>query len=252
MKFQDYYKTLGVDKKASKDEIKKSFRSLARKYHPDKNPDDANAEAKFKDISEAYEVLSDPEKRKKYDNLGSSFNNYRNQGGTDNDFDWSSWYSRGGTQSSRQKRTVGDFFTEGGNMSDFFDRVFGSTYGASHHQESRKQQTNDSRQYQQQNFKEKEIDEINGINDFETEIEISLEQAFKGTKKRLKVNGESIEVRVKPGIVSNQQLKIVGKGKKGKIGIKRGNLILNVKIRKDENIERIGDDLYSTIHPLYL
>jgi curved DNA-binding protein len=238
MKFQDYYKTLGVDKKASKDEIKKSFRSLARKYHPDKNPGDADSEAKFKEISEAYEVLSDSNKRKKYDRLGSSFNSYQNQGGDGNDFDWSSWYSKGNAQGSRQKKTVGDFFTEGGNMSDFFDRVFGSTYGAAHNQQSRRNQTNERRQTSQ------DLNENEGINDFETEVEVSLEQAFKGTKKRLKVNGESIEVRVKPGIASDQQLKIVGKGKKGKIGIKRGDLILNVKIRKDENIERKGDDLY--------
>ncbi len=236
MKFQDYYNTLGIDKNASEVEIKKAFRSLARKYHPDKNPDDVQAESKFKEISEAYEVLSNKDKRKKYDNLGSSFNNYRSQGGADNDFDWSSWYSKGSQSGPRQRRTVGDFFSEGGNMSDFFDRVFGATYGASHHGEGRTTAPSPKESYQEE--------EISGLYDFETDIEISLEQAFKGTKKRLKVNGESIEVRIKAGINSGQQLKIVGKGKKGRSGVKRGNLILNVGIKEDENIERKGNNLY--------
>ena len=95
MDYKDYYKILGVAKTASQDEIKKAFRKLAVKYHPDKNPGDKKAEEKFKEINEANEVLSDPEKRKKYDQLGENWNRYQQQGGDAGGFDWNQWAQRG-------------------------------------------------------------------------------------------------------------------------------------------------------------
>lgn len=240
MNFKDYYKILEVEKNASKEEIKKSFRKLAAKYHPDKSGGD---ESKFKDISEAYEVLSDPEKRKKYDNLGSSYNSFRSQGGTADDFDWSDWYASQQRGGKRSGRTVSDFFTQGGSMSDFFDKIFGQTYskqsdfgGAGGFSSSRTQKDRSTF-----GFEEK----VDGEN-YKTQINVSLQDAFKGTKKRLKVNGESIEVNVKPGVKNGQTLKITGKGYKGRSGGKNGDLLLTINIKEEENAKRVNNDLYIT------
>ncbi|MDQ1266035.1 MAG: curved DNA-binding protein, partial [Bacteroidota bacterium] len=133
MEFKDYYKILGVDKNATTEDIKKSYRKLALKYHPDKNKDNKEAEDKFKELSEAYEVLNNPEKRKKYDNLGSSYSRFRQTGGGDDEFNWSEWYPK--SQSRRKPgerfQTVNDFFTSGGGLSDFFEKIFGAEYANS-------------------------------------------------------------------------------------------------------------------------
>lgn len=237
MNFKDYYKILGVEKNASAEEIKKSFRKLAAKYHPDKSSGD---ETKFKDISEAYEVLGDADKRKKYDNLGSSFNNFRSQGGSAEDFDWSDWYAGGNRAGRKSGRTMGDFFSQGGSMSDFFDKIFGQTYsrqsdfGGSYRGTSQKDQS-------AYGFEES----VHGEN-YLTTINISIKDAFSGIKKRLKVNGESIEVNIKPGVKENQTLKIPGKGYKGRGRGKNGDLILTIKIKEEENVKRENNDLYIT------
>src|SRR5512147_2758845 len=114
MDYQDYYQTLGVSRSASQDEIKKAYRKLARQYHPDNNPGDKKSEAKFKEINEANEVLSDPDKRKKYDQLGSQWQNYQRTGGDPRGFDWSQWQ----TNQNQGNVDLGDF-------SDFFASIFG-------------------------------------------------------------------------------------------------------------------------------
>ena len=124
MDFKDYYKILEVDKKASADDIKKTYRKLAKKYHPDKNPNDSTAEAKFKEVSEAYEVLKDPEKRKKYDTLGENWKQYQQTGGTDED-----WFKN--FNQTRQggiyqfSGNFNDLFGNVGGFSDFFESFFG-------------------------------------------------------------------------------------------------------------------------------
>jgi curved DNA-binding protein len=236
MNFKDYYKILEVEKTASQDEVKKSFRKLAAKYHPDKQGGD---ESKFKDISEAYEVLGDKQKRTKYDNLGSSYENFRSGGGSSADFDWSNWYSGG--RNRKSGKTVSDFFNQGGSMSDFFDKIFGQTYskqGAYGNTGSAYQEPYDNSSY---GFEEK----VDG-KDFTKDLTISIQDAFKGIKKRLKVNGESIEVNIKPGIKDKQVLKIPKKGYKGKFGGKDGDLLINVNIQDDDRVERINNDLHIT------
>src|ERR1051326_8906061 len=118
MEFRDYYKILGVDKNASADAIKKAYRKLAVKYHPDKNPNDKAAEEKFKEINEAHEVLGDPEKRKKYDELGENWKYYQKSGGAQGQggFDWSKWSDSGGSE------------FHGGDFSDFFENIFGGGF----------------------------------------------------------------------------------------------------------------------------
>lgn len=224
MEFKDYYKTLGVSKNASQDEIKKAYKKLILKYHPDKNPGDKEAENKFKEVGEAYEVLSDPEKRKKYDNLGSSWNNFRQEGRSTEDFDWSDWFA---SQHQRRQKTTtgagdfGDMFG-GGGMSDFFEKIFGGGFtGRSTYRQTPKRGK-----------------------DYHTDITISLEQAFKGTTVLLGVETQKIEVKIRPGITDGQTLKISNKGYPGANGGPRGDLIIKVNVKKHKNVDRKGDDLY--------
>lgn len=223
MNFKDYYKILEVEKNASQDEIKKQFRKLANKYHPDKNQGNTEAENKFKDITEANEVLSDPEKRKKYDTLGSSYNSYKNKGGTGSEYDWSQWYAQNqAKRANNGGKTVNDFFNSGGSMSDFFEKIFGQSYRNSGF-----------------GFEE----EIRG-EDHNMQIAITMKEAYAGTKRKLRVNGESIEINIKPGISDGQIIKISGKGHRGRNGGKDGDLLLTFKISESPNLERNENDLY--------
>ncbi len=228
MEFKDYYKVLGVSKTASGDEIKKTYRKLARKYHPDTSKEN-DAETKFKEVSEAYEVLGDVEKRKKYDNLGSSYSQFKTRGGNPGDFKWSDWYSDSASSKTRGQ-TVGDFFNSGGGVSDFFERIFNST------------STKGKNFYQQQRAKST-TKPIKGKN-FHTEVEISLEDAYLGTIRILNTNLERIEVKFKPGIADGQVQKISGKGYLGQNGGKNGDLVITVKISPNEKYQRRGDDLF--------
>ncbi|MGA2295928.1 MAG: J domain-containing protein [FCB group bacterium] len=223
MEFKDYYKILGVEKTASQDDIKKAFRKLAIKYHPDKNKSDKNAENKFKDINEAYEVLKDPEKRSKFDNLGSSWNRFHQSGGQENDFDWSEWMAR--NRASRQKKSgrfsgIGDFFETGG-MSDFFENIFGE--GGPTRTGFRRTASRGE--------------------DIQTQVDITLEEAFHGTSRLLNINGKKIEVKIKPGMPVGQILKITGKGMPGKYGGLSGDLLIKININPNKHVERKGDDL---------
>ncbi|MFA5512312.1 MAG: DnaJ C-terminal domain-containing protein [Candidatus Kapaibacterium sp.] len=228
MEFKDYYTVLGVSKNSSQDDIKKAYRNLAKKYHPDSNKS-SDAEIRFKEISEAYTVLSDPEKRKKYDLLGSNWNKHRQTGGSNDDFNWSDYFSQNFRQKSGNARQkVGDVFGDGG-ISDFFDRIFGGMGGGF---------TQTPRQNPNANVYEK------GEN-FKTEIQISLEEVCKGTKRQLQFNGEKFEVNFKPGLQDNQKLKLTGKGKSSKSGANAGDLIITVKVSEDPKIIRKGNDLYA-------
>jgi DnaJ-class molecular chaperone len=130
MEYRDYYKILNVSKTASQDEIKKAYRKLAREYHPDVNPDDPNAEEKFKDINEAYQVLSDVEKREKYDRFGSQWKQYQQTGGRAEDFDWSQWAAQGQRGGPQYRTVTQEEFEQmfGGGLGGFSD--FFETYSA--------------------------------------------------------------------------------------------------------------------------
>jgi curved DNA-binding protein len=227
LNFKDYYKTLNVSRTASQDEIKKSYRKLARQYHPDVNPGNKEAEEKFKEISEAYEVLSHPENRKKYDQLGADWKKYE-QAGQQGGFDWSK-YAGQQRQGGQQQYAGGDYedmFSGGGGFSDFFENIFGGGFGGARTQQGRQ------RQY---SFKGQ---------DYRAEMEMSLEEAYLGTSRILNVNGQQLRIKVKPGIADGQTLRLSGKGAPGSNGGENGDLYIKVHIAEDKRFRRSGDDIY--------
>ena len=232
MEFRNYYETLGVKKDASQDEIKKAYRNLARKYHPDVNPDDPNAEEKFKDINEAYQVLSDEDKRRKYDRFGSQYKQYQRTGGRAEDFDWSQW-AQPGQRGGSQYRTVSpeefeQMFGGGlGGFSDFFETLFGGMAGARGTRRT-------ARRPEPQNLRQGR--------DIEHPVEISLEEAFNGTTRLLTFEGgRRIEASIPPGVKSGSKIRLSGQGVQGAGGA--GDLYLKVSISKHPVFTRDGDDL---------
>ncbi len=224
MEYKDYYKILGIAKKATADEIRKAYRKLATKYHPDKNPGDKNAEVKFKEINEAKQVLSDPEKRKLYDKFGADWKHYKDAG-EKGDFDWSK-YDR---QNSGQERTYyyqgrsdSDTIFGGEGFSDFFQTLFGKGFRGSKTGYSKIQRGADLR----------------------AEITISLEEAYKGTSRIFNLQNEKIKLNIKPGIADNQILKLEGKGAPGYNHSASGDLYITVKITPHNLFRREGANLF--------
>jgi len=232
MEYRDYYQTLGVGKTANQDEIKKAYRNLARKYHPDVNPDDPNAEEKFKDINEAYQVLSDDEKRKKFDQFGSQWKQYQQRGGRSEDFDWSQWTTRG-QPGGTQYRTISQedleqMFGGGfGGFSDFFETLFGGMGGM----RSTRRRANSPNQQT-----------MRGGRDIEHPIQISLEEAFHGTKRLLSFEGgKRIEASIPAGVKTGSKIRLSGQGSGGGRGA--GDLYLKVKVGDHAKFDRAGDNL---------
>lgn len=217
MDFKDYYSVLGVDKKASQEEIKKAYRKLALKHHPDKNPGDKSSEERFKEIAEANEVLGDAQKRKKYDELGSNWKNYENG-------------SFKGAQSNRGRRyyqgNPEDLFGGGNGFSDFFESFFGSM--------------GEGNRGGQRDFRSSF--DMPGA-DLTGNIPISLQEAYEGTERIIDLGGEKIKVKIKPGAYEGLKLKIKGKGTKGRTGTP-GDLYLTVNVIPDNLFKRNGDDLH--------
>lgn len=239
--FKDYYAIIGVPKTASADEIKKEFRKLALKYHPDRNQGNKAAEARFKEISEAYEVLSDIDKRAKYDRFGqyweqSANTRYSSRNTTSNN-----------TSNTNTYNTQVDFggtdFSQYGNFEEFINELLGrfSTPGAG---------AGDS-----QNYTYKTSNQEGSFQDFsgfgqqstpinsEANINLSFSEAFRGTTKRLNLGTETIEARIPAGAKPGSRIRLVGKGQPNIPGQKRGDLYLNVKLNSHSFFNFEGENL---------
>lgn len=235
MAYIDYYRVLGVDKTASQDDIKKAFRKLARKYHPDLNPNDATAKDKFQAVNEANEVLGDPEKRKKYDEYGEHWKHAdefeaqrqaRQQAGAGGfggfggasgagfgtDGSGTYWYSSDGQEFSG---------SHAGDFSDFFEQLFGHrTRGTS--------------------------GTVAGFHgqDFHAELHLSLRDAARTHKRVLTVNGKRVRITIPAGVANGQVIKLKGYGGAGADGASAGDLYITFVIPDDPVFKRVGDDLY--------
>ncbi|NBC27732.1 MAG: DnaJ domain-containing protein [Bacteroidetes bacterium] len=241
MDYKDYYNILGVDRSASQQEIKKAYRKLAAKYHPDKNPDDAGAEDKFKEVGEAYEVLKDPEKRKLYDKAGSDWKRYQRAEDGGGGFDWSQYAQQHQGQSGRQRVNVDfdDMFANqtGGRsgtssdspFSSFFETLFGG--GG----------------FQQQDPRRRSTQRSSGA-DAIASAHIPLKEIFTDTTKTFKINGEKVKVKIPAGIEDGKKLKLKGRGSKSDFGGKRGDLYLKIHIDVPENVERKGRNIYHSVN----
>jgi len=227
MKYKDYYKILGVSKTANAKDIKKAYRKLAAKYHPDKNPDDKNAEEKFKEINEANEVLSDKEKREKYDTLGSNWEAYKNTGDDWREYANQANQSRGGYR--YYQGDPADIFGQGaqgnGDFSGFFETFFGSgRSGATSFGERRRSGT------------------PTGGN-IQAEMPITLLEAYQGSKRTFEINNQKLRITIKPGSYDGLQLKIKGKGQPAINNGPRGDLYIILRVQQDPRFFRNGDNL---------
>lgn len=219
MAFIDYYKTLGIAKTATEAEIKKAYRKMARKYHPDVNPNDKASEEKFKEVSEANEVLSNAENRKKYDKHGE---NWKHADDIERQQQQQRQYA--GQQQSRQQ-PGGGFGDEG--YSDFFESMFGG---------------GPSRGNRNVKFRGQ---------DYNAELQLDLRDVYATHKRTLTVNGKNIRLTIPAGVQDGQQIKIAGHGGEGMNGGPKGDLIIRFSISNSTDFKRDGDNLYATV-PLNL
>lgn len=228
MDYKDYYKILGVSKNATQDEIKKAYRKLAVKYHPDKTKGNKQAEEKFKEVGEAYAVLRDPEKRKKYDQLGANWQQYEKAGygGEAGGFDFSQF--GGGSRGGRTYHFEGNmdemFGGAGGGFSDFFNAFFGGGGGNSSGFSEQRQRPRKGQ-------------------DLQAELEISLYEAYHGTTRILNVNGKKLRANIKPGSYNEQELRLKGRGGRGVAGGADGDIYIKIKIQPDNQYKLDGNNL---------
>jgi curved DNA-binding protein len=220
MEYKDYYKVLGLDKSVSQADMKKKYRKLALQFHPDKNPGNAEAEKRFKEISEAYEVLGDVEKRKKYDELGANWKQHEQ-------------YKQYQQQAGGQRRyytsdDFGDAFG-GGGFSDFFNAFFGgggASFGGQSYGQPRPRRTNTH-----------------------ATLNLGFEEALNGVAKVVEIDGSKIRLNIKPGAYDGQKLKVKGKGRQG------GDLVITLAVATPANLgidglnitEKVSIDLYTAV-----
>lgn len=222
MDYKDYYKILGVGRSASQDEIKKAFRKLAVKYHPDKNPGNKAAEEKFKEITEAYEVLGKEDSRRKYDELGANWKQYEDAGSG----------GRGGFQGFGDQ----DFGASG--FSDFFERFFGGHGGFDF---------SDIGGFGNFGGRRGRSRAMRG-QDVTASLNLTLREAYSGSQRLINVGSQTIKVSIKPGVSDGQTLRVKGKGAPGVNGGENGDLLMKIFIAKDAEYQRSDDDLIKNIN----
>jgi curved DNA-binding protein len=225
MEYKDYYKILGVERKASKEQIKSAYRKLALKTHPDRNPGDSRAEERFKEINEAYQVLSDPEKRSRYDQLGESYTQWQQGGAPAGGFNWEDWFT---TRRSGNARVGGLEDILGGEFSEFFRRIFGGmpdmgvpSTGSGSFQSNRR----------------------SSLPSYQQEVTISLTEAYQGTTRRIEVEGRRLEVKIPPGAKSGTKIRVANTIPTGISG-QKGDLYLVIRVAEDPRFLVKGNDLH--------
>lgn len=236
MEYKDYYKILGVERTSGADEIKKAYRKLAMKYHPDRNQGNKQSEDKFKEINEAYEVLSDPQKRSRYDQLGESYTSWQ-RGGAQDGFNWNDWINQAQQQQSRRGgstyrvETTGFEDLFGGGFSDFFNAVFGGAAG------------NPTRTSSRSTAQTTRLDpnaRQAASRVLEQKVTISLDEAFRGTQRILQVDDKRLEVKIPPGSNTGTKVRVAA----GSNGTKQ-DIFLVIDLLPDPRYERKGDDLHA-------
>jgi DnaJ-class molecular chaperone len=226
MDYKDYYQILGIPRGASDAEIRKAYRKLAKAYHPDRNRGNKGAEEKFKEINEAYEVLSDSKKRARYNQLGSAYQQWQ-QSGNPGGFNWSNWTK--GQPGGTRVEFSGDLSDLFGNFSDFFSAIFG---------DMPVQQTDPFSRVGQRSRPASVQMPISDL-----EVEISLEEAFQGTTRRIQHGKRRLEVRIPPGAQTGTRIHLPGESSRTS-GATGGDLYLVIKVGTHPSFERKGDDLY--------
>lgn len=221
MAFIDYYSILGVSKTASADDIKKAYRKLARKYHPDINQDNEDAKKKFQQINEANEVLSDPEKRKKYDEYGENWKHAEEYEKAKQQQAQNGGFADFGGFGGGSYSFSGD---EGGEFSDFFESLFGGGRTSSRHRSSR-------------GFRGQ---------DFTSELHLNLKEVYETHKRTISINGKNLRITIPAGAADGQTIKLAGQGGAGTNGGPNGDLYITFVIAEDSKFKRVGDDLYNT------
>lgn len=238
MEYQDYYKTLGVERNASPEELKRAYRKLAMKYHPDRNMGDKSLEEKFKQINEAYEVLKDPQKRARYDQLGESYNNWQQTSAGRGNFNWEDWaaqqaYSRaasgGAAPRGGARVDMGDLndFFGGDGFSDFFNMLFGGVSGAGGNMRTQAR-TSPGR-----------------TRNYEQSVHISLMEAYHGTERTVMVDGQQrLQVKIPAGAKTGTKVRMAGAiSSSGR----KDDIFLLIEVDPDPAYERDGNDLYTDV-----
>jgi len=225
MEYKDYYQVLGVGRQASKDEIKKAYRKLALQYHPDRNPNNKEAENKFKEANEAYQVLSDPEKRSHYDRLGADYSRWQQTGGRGG-FDWGQWATgQPGNVRVEYSGDIDELFGQGGGFSDFFQQIFGGMGSF----ETRGRRSQAARQPA-----------------YEQPVTVSLEEAFHGGTRLMQLDGRRLEVKIPAGARTGTKIRMAGAGPATRGG-QPSDIYLVIQVADDPRFTREGDDLTTEV-----
>lgn len=223
MEYQDYYNILGVDRNASDKEIRNAYRRLARQYHPDVNPGDAASEEKFKQINEAYQVLSDAEKRAKYDQIGQSYQQWQQMGGQPGGFNWSEWTS--GQPGGGFRVEYADF-----NGDDLFSEFFRNIFGGMGGMGGERTTTRQRRQMKGQ--------------DLEVKAQVTLEEVYHGTRRTVQIGGRRLDVNIPRGARDGMRIRLRGQGEPGYAGGQPGDLYVIVEVLPHPVFRRDGADLH--------
>jgi curved DNA-binding protein len=231
MEYKDYYQTLGVSRSAHEDEIRKAYRKLAKQYHPDRNRGNRAAEEKFKEINEAYEVLSDPQKKARYDQVGSDYQQWQ-RSGTQGGFDWSQY--AGGMPQGGSRVEYADLSDMFGNFSDFFQSIFGDIPIQQSDSFTRRQRARP------------ETGRASPRNLPDVEVTITLEEAFRGSTRIVQIGNRRLEVKIPLGAGTGTRIRLAGEG--GAVtGRSAGDLYLKIQVADDPRWERREDDLSTEV-----